>query len=156
MRSILPIASWILVGLVPLALHAQSVTDSVASESVQTIAPEVSLSGLDLEFGELLFDETITKVGRDFYAEFFANWINPTQLSNFSISVKERPLPGLGTQLRVFIDDTEVFNRFMQPNQELIEFMAAYAVQLCQSYLINYQEIQAQLQSEDQLGTGIY
>ena len=65
-------------------------------------------------------------------------------------------MPGIGTQITVSIDDIEIMQQFIQPNQEMIEMLSTYAVQLAQSYLINYQEIQAQLQSEDQAGTGIY
>lgn len=109
-----------------------------------------------VEIGELIFDETITKVGRDFYTEFFTLWENPTKIQSFSISIKERPMPGLGTQLRVLIDEDEIFNQFMRPNNELIEMMAEYAVQMAQSYLVNYEQIQNQLINEDQMGTGIF
>lgn len=110
----------------------------------------------DVEIAELVFDETITKIGRDFYYEFFNKWENPTTIKSFSIAVKERPMPGLGTQVRVEINDNQIFIRFLQPKQELIEIMSEYAVQLCQQYLINYQDIQEQLKSEDQLGSGIF
>ena len=111
---------------------------------------------LDLEIGEMIFDETITKVGRDFYEQFFSEFNNPTQIKDFSITIKERPMPGIGTQITVSIDDIEIMQQFIQPNQEMIEMLSTYTVQLAQNYLINYQEIQAQLQSEDQAGTGIY
>lgn len=111
---------------------------------------------LDLEIGEMIFDETITKVGRDFYEQFFGEFNNPTQIKDFSITIKERPMPGIGTQITVSIDDIEIMQQFIQPNQEMIEMLSTYTVQLAQNYLINYQEIQAQLQSEDQAGTGIY
>jgi len=122
-----------------------------------TITPDQLVQDpLDLEIGEMIFDETITKVGRDFYDQFFNEFNNPTQIRDFSITIKERPMPGIGTQITVSIDDIEIMQQFIQPNQEMIEMLSTYAVQLAQSYLINYQEIQAQLQSEDQAGTGIY
>ena len=122
-----------------------------------TITPDQLVQDpLDLEIGEMIFDETITKVGRDFYDQFFNEFNNPTQIRDFSITIKERPMPGIGTQITVTIDDIEIMQQFIQPNQEMIEMLSTYAVQLAQSYLINYQEIQAQLQSEDQAGTGIY
>jgi len=42
MRKTLAIATWILVGLIPLTLQGQTLTDSVAAITVQTVAPEVS------------------------------------------------------------------------------------------------------------------
>ena len=111
---------------------------------------------MDLEIGEMIFDETITKVGRDFYDEFFNRWANPTQITDFSISIKEKPMPGIGTQITLMIDDQEILQQFIRPNQEMIEMLADYCVGLVNQYLLNYQEIQAQLQSPDQAGTGIF
>lgn len=111
---------------------------------------------LDLEIGEMVFDETVTKVGRDFYDEFFTEWSNPTQIKDFSITIKEKPMPGIGTQITVMIDEHEILKQFIRPNQEMIELLAEYTVGLATQYLVNYQEIQAQLQSDDQSGTGIF
>ena len=104
----------------------------------------------------MIFDETITKVGRDFYELFFNSWTNPTQIKDFSITIKERPMPGMGTQIRVFMDEHEILSQFIQPNLEQIEMLAEYTVGLASRYLLNYQDIQAQLQNEDQAGTGIF
>lgn len=138
------------------ALKAQTELDLDTLQSRILTADQLIRDPLDLEIGEMIFDETITKVGRDFYDQFFNEFNNPTQIRDFSITIKERPMPGIGTQITVTIDDIEIMQQFIQPNQEMIEMLSTYAVQLAQSYLINYQEIQAQLQSEDQAGTGIY
>ena len=115
-----------------------------------------AIDPLDLEIGEMVFDETVTKVGRDFYDEFFTNWSNPTQIKDFSITIKEKPMPGIGTQITVMIDEHEILRQFIRPNQEMIELLAEYTVGVATQYLVNYQEIQAQLQSDDQSGTGIF
>lgn len=131
-----------------------------AGEDTLQITPpqqiEVAIDPLDLEIGEMVFDETITKVGRDFYDEFFTKWSNPTTIKDFSITIKERPMPGMGTQIRVFIDEHEILTQFIRPNLEQIEMLAEYSAGLAGQYLLNYQEIQAQLQNEDQSGTGIF
>jgi len=110
----------------------------------------------DLEIDEIILDETITKVGRDFYDLFYTSWNNPTQIKDFSITIKEMPMPGIGTQITVMIDDFEILKQFIRPNQEMIEMLSAYSVDLASQFLLNYEEIQAQLQNEDQAGTGIY
>jgi curli production assembly/transport component CsgE len=138
------------------SLYAQT---EAGEDTLQTTPPQQiksAIDPLDLEFGEMIFDETITKVGRDFYDEFYTNWSNPTLIKDFSISIMERPMPGIGTQIRVFIDEHEIVNQFIRPNQEQIEMLAEYTIGLATQYLLNYQEIQAQLQSEDQSGTGIF
>ena len=115
-----------------------------------------ALDPLDLEIDEIILDETITKVGRDFYELFYNSWNNPTQIKDFSIIVKEMPMPGIGTQITVMIDDFEIVKQFIRPNQEMIELLSAYTVNMATQFLLNYEEIQAQLQNEDQAGTGIF
>jgi curli production assembly/transport component CsgE len=133
-------------------------TEEVRDTSLITVPrqSEIAVDPLDLEIGEMIFDETITKVGRDFYDEFFTRWSNPTQITDFSITIKDRPMPGIGTQITLMIDDQEILQQFIRPNQEMIEMLSEYCVGLVNQYLLNYQEIQAQLQNPDQSGTGIF
>lgn len=138
------------------SLNAQTEAGTDSLQTLDTQQVRQAIDPLDLEIGEMVFDETITKVGRDFYELFFNNWSNPTEIKDFSITIKERPMPGMGTQIRAFIDEHEILSQFIQPNMEQIEMLAEYLVGLAGNYLINYQEIQAQLQNEDQAGTGIF
>ena len=138
------------------SLNAQTEAGTDSLQTLQSQQIRQAIDPLDLEIGEMIFDETITKVGRDFYEIFFNNWSNPTEIKDFSITVKEMPMPGVGTQITVTIDDFELVKQFIRPNQEMIEMLAEYTVGMATQYLLNYQEIQAQLQSEDQAGTGIF
>ena len=138
------------------SLNAQTEVGEDTLQTIQRQQREIAIDPLDLEIGEMIFDETITKVGRDFYEIFFNNWSNPTAITDFSITIKEMPMPGIGTQITVMMDEIEILKQFIRPNQEMIEMLAEYTVGLASQYLLNYQEIQAQLQSEDQSGTGIF
>ena len=138
------------------SLNAQTEAGTDSLQTLNTQQVRQAIDPMDLEIGEMIFDETITKVGRDFYELFFNNWSNPTQIKDFSISISEKPMPGVGTQITVTIDDQEILKQFIRPNQEMIEMLAEYSVALSAQYLLNYQEIQAQLQSDDQSGTGIF
>ena len=142
--------------LFTISLNAQT---EVREDTLQNTPPqkhEMAIDPRDLEIGEMIFDETIPKVGRDFYEIFFNNWSNPTTITDFSITIKEMPMPGIGTQITVLMDEFEILKQFIRPNQEMIEMLAEYTVGLASQYLVNYQEIQAQLQNEDQSGTGIF
>ena len=156
MRIVLMSTSIIISLLFTITLNAQTEVGEDTLKIIPNQQIEMSTDPLDLEIGEMVFDETITKVGRDFYDEFFAHWNNPTQIKDFSISIKERPMPGIGTQITVLIDEFEILKQFIRPNQEQIEMLAEYTIAIATQYLVNYQEIQAQLQSEDQSGTGIF
>ena len=138
------------------SLNAQTEAGIDSLQSKQLVKTSLATDPLDLEIGEMIFDETITKVGRDFYDVFFTSWNNPTKIKDFSITIKERPMPGIGTQITVLIDEHEILKQFIRPNQEQIEMLAGYTVGLATQYLVNYQEIQAQLLSDDQSGTGIF
>jgi len=139
-----------------ISLNAQTETGEDTLQTTQDQQINSTQDPLDLEIEEMIFDETITKGGREFYDLFYTNWTNPTQIKDFSITIKERPMPGIGTQITVVIDDIEILQQFIQPNQEMIEMLSDYTVELVNQFMLNYQEIQAQLQSEDQAGTGIY
>lgn len=152
LRSLILILSLLL----STSLKAQTESGKVTPQDTTSIPNVIYADPLDLEIGEMIFDETMTKVGRDFYDQFYSEWSNPTSITDFSITIKERPMPGIGTQITVRIDEFEILKQFIRPNQEMIEILSEYAVGLARRYLINYQEIQAQLQSEDQSGTGIY
>ena len=138
------------------SLNAQTESGEDTLQNIPSQQIELAMDPLDLEIGEMIFDETITKVGRDFYEIFFNNWSNPTTITDFSITIKEMPMPGVGTQITVLIDDYELLKQFIRPNQEMIEMLSEYTVGRATQYLVNYQEIQAQLQSDDQSGTGIF
>lgn len=137
-------------------LNAQTENPNDTLRAPHPLQQGMAMDPLDLEIGEMIFDETMTKVGRDFYDQFYSEWSNPTKITDFSIYIKERPMPGVGTQITVSIDEFELLQQFIRPNQEMIEMLSEYAVGLATQYLVNFQEIQAQLQSEDQSGTGIY
>jgi curli production assembly/transport component CsgE len=109
-----------------------------------------------IEITEFIFNETITKLGSDFYYHFFQNWHNPSDIEGFSIHIKERPIPGMGGIVSIEIEDQQVYQGFLRPNRQQIIDAATVAIERCQSYLVNYELIQQQLESEDQSGSGIY
>ena len=125
--------------------------DSLKGESKQAyIDPD------DLEIEAIIIDETITKLGHDFYDDFYSLWEAPDTIKNYSITIQEKPLPQLGTQISISVNEIEIFRRFIQPRNEIVEEMANYAVQLASEYIENYESIQSSLQGDDLKGTGIF
>jgi len=111
---------------------------------------------LEMEIDGLVVDQTITKVGRDFYDLFFSSWEAPKNSKNYTITIKEMVLPGLATQITVMVNDNEVFKQRVQPRYEILEQMTNYASQQTKRYLNNYEKMKAQLEEDDQQGTGIF
>jgi len=110
----------------------------------------------DLEIDGIIIDQTITKVGRDFYDLFYSVWLAPPKSKNYTITIKEMVLPGLVTQIEVFVNDNVVFKQRIQPRYEILEAMSQYANAVVVRYLNNYEKMKAQLEGQDQQGTGIY
>lgn len=110
----------------------------------------------DLDIEGMVIDETVSKLGRDFYDLFYSKWESPEGAKNFTITIMEKPGPFSGTQVSIRVNDLDVYQNYLQPKYDLIDELAAQAVQDCASYLVNYKEIKKELQGEDMSGTGIY
>jgi curli production assembly/transport component CsgE len=109
-----------------------------------------------IEITEFIFNETITKLGSDFYYHFFQNWFNPSNVTGLSIHIMERPIPGMGGIVTVNVEGHAVYQGFLRPGHQRILDAALFAVERTQEYFVNYEMIRQQLESEDHSGTGIF
>jgi curli production assembly/transport component CsgE len=110
----------------------------------------------DFVLNNLVMDETLSKMGRDFYNFFYDNWDPPKTEQSFTIYIREMPSPGMGNMIQVKINYDEIFRQRISPKQEYIKQLARMAVKQSENYIANYEEIQQQLGGEDMEGTGIY
>lgn len=133
-----------------------------APESLQKLIEGIKQSkekvskDAELELDGMLFDETRTKSGKDFYDIFYSQWEAPPNARNFLIYITEKPYRLTTTQIEVKINEIIVFISFLQPRADLIEQLAEQAVAQTQMYLANYEELMRQLEGDDQVGTGIF
>lgn len=153
---------------------AFSQTDTTASDTIQagTVnAPESlqkliqritskeeadSRNDVEIEIDGLLFDETLTKSGRDFYDIFYNNWNAPSNSKNYSIFIKEKPFRMFTTIIEVKINETLVFQSVLQPRYAYIESLTQQAINQVGRILANYDELVKQLDGEDKSGSGIF
>ncbi len=110
----------------------------------------------DIEIEGLIVDQTQTKIGHDFYDLFYSSWQPPDNFGDYTIVIEEKPLPQLGTQVTIKINDNEIFQQILQPRYDVIEAMAQYGVELSFNYIQNYEAIQKQLAGDDLKGSGIF
>src|SRR5690606_16877640 len=96
---------------------------------------------LDSEPFEFVFDETITKIGSDFFRMFYSEWENTSLSTGLSIYIGEKPMPGMGTRIWVKVEDRYTFMAFVRPNLEQLRQSVKQALQQTQSYFINYELI---------------
>ncbi len=104
----------------------------------------------------LVIDETVTKIGRDFYELFYARWEAPSSSMGYTLYIKEQPQPGRGTRITVRLNDTELMTRALQAREELLLATATYAMRLARYHIQHYEQMAQQLENEDQHGSGIY
>ncbi len=118
--------------------------------------PEKESRSDGVEFMSFVFNETITKIGADFYRMFNNDWENPTDVEGVSLHIKEKPRPGMGALLMIEVDNKVIFQTFVRPNQEQLRQAVKSALQRVESYFINYELIQKQLNTEDFSGSGLF
>lgn len=111
---------------------------------------------LDLEIDAMVMDETMTKVGRDFYDMFYSAWVPPKGIKNYTITIKEMVLPGMANEISIFVNESIVFKQRVQPRYDLLEQMSQYGIYETTRFLSRYQQMKNQLGGEDQEGSGIF
>ncbi|KAA9327176.1 hypothetical protein F0P96_18235 [Hymenobacter busanensis] len=108
------------------------------------------------EIEGLVVDQTITKVGHDFYDVFYTRWEAPPGASDFTVIIHEKPARGTATLVSVEVNDSEIMELPLQPKFDVVEAAAQDAVASVQEYLANYEAIRRQLDGADQSGSGIF
>lgn len=126
----------------------------------------------------LLLDNTRSKIGRDFYEAFFRHYaelpksVSPLVLADstvkitpnldldinaYIVTIDELPAFGVGTSIiSVSLNDQLIWQNYVQIRQEALELYAFNAAEVINQYVLNYQEVQRSLESEDQKGTGVF
>ncbi len=127
-----------------------------AREKQREISLNKENNSISIELGSIIIDETITKMGQDFYRYFNDQWNDPETSESFNIYISEKPMPGMGNMIIVKINYEEIIKNRISPKQETIQSLAKYAVTRSQQYLKNYEQITKQLEGEDMSGSGIY
>ncbi len=102
-------------------------------ESVQSEKEKI----VRMEVDGMILDETISKIGRDFYNIFYQYWQAPPEAYNFTVRISEQPAPNLGTMVSVTVNDTKTFQSRLQPRFDTIEEAGKQAVRMSHHYLKN-------------------
>jgi curli production assembly/transport component CsgE len=88
------------------------------------------------EIEGLVMDQTITKVGHDFYDAFYSIWEAPAEAGDFTIIIHEKPARGTSTLISVEVNESELLELPLQPKAEVIEETASYAFEVATDFLI--------------------
>lgn len=85
--------------------------------------------GDGFELSGLVIENTITKIGRDFYRYFYNDYYNRGIKASANISIKEVPGRGRTTMVSVLVGDKLVWRFFSQPRKKFLKKMAQIALQ---------------------------
>lgn len=108
------------------------------------------------EIEGLIVDQTITKVGHDFYDVFYTSWEAPPSAVDFIVTLRERIGRGNSTLVAVDVNDTELLEMPLQPKFDVVEAAAQEAVAVAQDFLRSAQTVAKQLDGADQAGSGLF
>lgn len=123
----------------------------IKNEKQRTKEEEISV-----EIDGLIVDETLSKVGRDFYDAFYSKWAAPLGAKDYTIFIKETPPRMNRFTVSIYVNDDEVFSSYLAPREEIIDAYADYAVSETENFLKQRENVSQTLESPDMAGSGIY
>ncbi|MFC6222054.1 CsgE family curli-type amyloid fiber assembly protein [Hymenobacter artigasi] len=98
------------------------------------------------ESSGLIVDQTITKIGHDFYDQFFNRWEPPPGNDDFTITINERPARGNNAIVAISVNDDELLEFPLQAKYDLIEEAAQQAIEMATAFLLQAQNLSRQLE----------
>jgi curli production assembly/transport component CsgE len=98
------------------------------------------------EIDGLVLDQTISKVGHDFYDQFYSKWEVPQGIGDYTINIREKPGRATSILISVEVNDNELLELPIQPKAEIIEDIANYALETVTNFLLQAQNQSQQLE----------
>ncbi|AII53304.1 CsgE family curli-type amyloid fiber assembly protein [Hymenobacter sp. APR13] len=109
-----------------------------------------------IESQGLVVDQTITKIGRDFYSVFYTAFEAPPGVIEYNITITELPARGNSALVSLAVNDETLLEIPLQPKYDLIEEAAIQAVGLASDYLVEAQRVSNQLERGELKGRETY
>lgn len=95
-------------------------------EAVEATLPNVSGA---TEYGGILTNQALTSLGHYFHARFAEAWSTRKDSEAYTLSIKERSSPRVGTEMQVIFADQVVFRGNLPRNLSAISAMAESAAE---------------------------
>lgn len=109
-----------------------------------------------LEIDGLVVDQTISKLGRDFYSLFFSSFEAPAGSGDYVVTITEKPARGTSILVTVAVNDTDLLEMPLQPNEEYIEAASNDAVATVTQYLIENNRLGNELEQGNSQPLEVY
>ncbi|WP_200793380.1 CsgE family curli-type amyloid fiber assembly protein [Hymenobacter lapidiphilus] len=108
------------------------------------------------EVDGLIVDETITKLGRDFYSLFFNTFEAPAGSGDYVVTITEKPARSTSILVTVAVNNTDLLEMPLQPNEEYIEAAASEAVGTVTQHLIENNRLGNELEQGNSQPLEVY
>lgn len=99
------------------------------------------------ESSGLVLDQTITKLGRDFFDLFYTGFEAPPGIVDYTIILTERPIRAGQALVALTVNDVELLELPLSPQADQIAEAATQAVAVAQGLLLENQRVSRQLES---------
>ena len=109
-----------------LRLLLQVTSDSAATSKAQR----------GYEVDGLVVDQTISKLGRDFYNLFFNTFEAPAGSGSYVVTITEKPARGINILITVAVNNEDLLETPLQPNEAYIEAAVVEAVATVSQHLL--------------------
>lgn len=83
----------------------------------------------------LVLDQAVTKLGHDFYDQFYSTFEAPMGVVNYNVVVAERPARGNSALVVLTVNDTELLELPLPTRADQMEEIVAAAVETAQGFL---------------------
>lgn len=95
----------------------------------------------------LVLDQALTKLGHDFYDQFYNTFEAPMGVTDYNIVVAEKPARGNSALVVLTVNDSELVELPLPTRADQMEEIVAAAVEAAQGFLIEAQNVSRQLES---------
>ncbi len=98
------------------------------------------------ESSGLVVDQTITKIGHDFYDQFYSRFEAPAGENDFTITISEKPSRGNNAIVTLTVNSEELMELPLQAKYDAVEEAAIYAVEVAGGFLQQARNLSQQLE----------
>jgi curli production assembly/transport component CsgE len=100
-----------------------------------SVASQRQRAKLGPESTGLVVDQTITKIGHDFYDQFYSLWEAPSGINDFTILIGEKPSRGNNAIITLTVNNEDLLEFPLQGKEELVTEAAQQAVEIAANSL---------------------
>jgi len=95
----------------------------------------------------LVLDQALTKLGHDFYDQFYGTFEAPLGAADYTIVIAEKPARGNSALVVLTVNESELLELPLPTRADQMEEVVAAAVEVAQGYLLDAQNLSRQLES---------